>query len=272
MHAGNDRYAPMCVEYIFLGACLGYIQGLVLQAIFEREDLEVPQKVAVAQALGKILWIQNDLFMRWQLPQDTTLTGTNEQAHVARKAEHHSPSKPCSFLNIDVDSEEEVTQGRDTARDTSSPQTLNVSLHHPSSLENGCVLRQKDSSLLKLLRLTGIADGCDDPPLSQNSYELIERMRTVHVERLHDGSLELLLSPTGLTALQHEIERSGLAARLELDYDPWKPHQEAVDYFGLETAQKMFEEWTSKRARRLASVCGETGHFYRNLLQRHLVR
>lgn len=228
MHAGNDRFAPLCVEYTFLGACLGHVPGIVLQAIFEREDLKVPQKVAVAQALGKILWIQNDLSMRWQLPQDTISTGAHTRAHIAREPEPYNPSKPCSFL--------------------------------------------PDSSPLRLLRLTGTADGCENPPISQKIHEPVERMRMVHVERLHDGSLELLLSPAGVTALQHEIERSRLAARFELDYDPWKPHKEAVEYVGLDVVRAMFGKWTSMRARRPASVCDGTGYFYRNLLQSHSVR
>lgn len=65
MHVGQGRRHPLHVEYIHIGVCLGFIQDVMFEAILSHPRLKMDQKIAVVKALGKILWIQNDLFAKW---------------------------------------------------------------------------------------------------------------------------------------------------------------------------------------------------------------
>jgi Protoglobin len=53
------------VEYIHIGVLLGFIQDVVVEAVLSHPRLKLEQKIAVVKALGKVLWIQNDLFAKW---------------------------------------------------------------------------------------------------------------------------------------------------------------------------------------------------------------
>lgn len=65
MHVGQGRKHPLHVEYIHMGALLGFVQDILIDAILNHPDLKSDQKTAVIRALGKVLWIQNDLFAKW---------------------------------------------------------------------------------------------------------------------------------------------------------------------------------------------------------------
>lgn len=67
MHVGKGRKNPLHVDYIFLGACLGYIQDAMTEAILSHPRLELTQKIAIVKAIGKVIWIQNDLLAKWHL-------------------------------------------------------------------------------------------------------------------------------------------------------------------------------------------------------------
>ncbi|KAI4737399.1 hypothetical protein E4T50_12106 [Aureobasidium sp. EXF-12298] len=65
MHVGRGRQNPLHVDYVFLGACLGFIQDSLFEAILSHPRLEMHRKIAIVKALGKVSWIQNDLIERW---------------------------------------------------------------------------------------------------------------------------------------------------------------------------------------------------------------
>lgn len=65
MHVGKGRRNPLHVDYIFLGACLGFIQDCMFEAILSHPRLDINRKIAIVKALGKVIWIQNDLIERW---------------------------------------------------------------------------------------------------------------------------------------------------------------------------------------------------------------
>ncbi|RVD82507.1 uncharacterized protein DFL_006932 [Arthrobotrys flagrans] len=65
MHVGKGRKNPLHVEYVFLGVCLGFIQDAMFEAILSHPRLELYRKIALIKALGKVIWIQNDLMERW---------------------------------------------------------------------------------------------------------------------------------------------------------------------------------------------------------------
>jgi len=65
MHTGQGRKHPLHVDFIHIGALLGFVQDIVFEAILSHPRLKIEQKTAVIKALGKVLWIQNDLFAKW---------------------------------------------------------------------------------------------------------------------------------------------------------------------------------------------------------------
>jgi hypothetical protein len=67
MHTGRGwgKRHPLTVEYVHIGACLGYIQDCLFEAILSHPRLKIERKIAITRALGKVLWIQNDLFAKW---------------------------------------------------------------------------------------------------------------------------------------------------------------------------------------------------------------
>jgi hypothetical protein len=67
MHVGLGRVHPLHVEYVHLGACLSFIQDTMTEAILSHPKLEMRRKIALVKALGKVIWIQNDLMARWHV-------------------------------------------------------------------------------------------------------------------------------------------------------------------------------------------------------------
>ncbi|EXJ69601.1 uncharacterized protein A1O5_07637 [Cladophialophora psammophila CBS 110553] len=67
MHVGKGRRNPLHVDYIFLGVCLGYIQDSMTEAILSHPRVELTQKIAIVKAIGKVIWIQNDLMAKWHV-------------------------------------------------------------------------------------------------------------------------------------------------------------------------------------------------------------
>ena len=67
MHVGLGRTHPLHIEYIHIGACLSFIQDIMTEAILSHPRLPLSNKIALVKALGKIIWIQNDLFAKWHI-------------------------------------------------------------------------------------------------------------------------------------------------------------------------------------------------------------
>lgn len=65
MHIGKGRRSPLHVDYLFLGACLGYIQDALTEAILSHPKLPLQRKIAIVKAVGKVIWTQNDLLAKW---------------------------------------------------------------------------------------------------------------------------------------------------------------------------------------------------------------
>jgi hypothetical protein len=67
MHVGLGRTHPLHIEYIHIGVCLGFIQDIMTEAILSHPRLHLNNKIALVKALGKVIWIQNDLFAKWHI-------------------------------------------------------------------------------------------------------------------------------------------------------------------------------------------------------------
>ncbi|GAP89347.2 putative globin-like protein [Rosellinia necatrix] len=64
MHVGRGRKHPLHIEYVHIGACLSFIQDTFTEALLSHPRLRMEKKVALVKALGKVIWIQNDLFAK----------------------------------------------------------------------------------------------------------------------------------------------------------------------------------------------------------------
>ncbi|KAK4247396.1 globin-like-protein [Corynascus novoguineensis] len=74
MHTGLGRARPLHVEYIHIGAALAVIQDVLSEAILSHPRLTLARKIAIARAVGKVIWIQNDLFARWYVTDGDEFT------------------------------------------------------------------------------------------------------------------------------------------------------------------------------------------------------
>ncbi|TGZ82493.1 hypothetical protein EX30DRAFT_339776 [Ascodesmis nigricans] len=70
MHTGvagfkhRSKKPALRVEYIHCGILLGFVEDIFVDAVITHPDLDIPTKNAVARAVNKLIWIQNDLFAR----------------------------------------------------------------------------------------------------------------------------------------------------------------------------------------------------------------
>jgi hypothetical protein len=77
MHTGQPGFKhrqnrpELRVEYIHMGALLGFVVNVVIDAVLKMDDVPNEGKSAVLKALNKVIWIQNDLMAKWYIPQGT---------------------------------------------------------------------------------------------------------------------------------------------------------------------------------------------------------
>jgi hypothetical protein len=67
MHCRTTTRRGLHVEYVHLGMSLGFIQDVLTEEVLTHPRLKIDRKVAIVKAIGKVLWIQNDLFARWHV-------------------------------------------------------------------------------------------------------------------------------------------------------------------------------------------------------------
>lgn len=78
MHTGQpgfkhrEKRPELRVEYIHMGALLGFVIDIVLANVIPAEGLDLETKTKVLRALNKVLWIQNDLFAKAFLDEKPT--------------------------------------------------------------------------------------------------------------------------------------------------------------------------------------------------------
>ncbi|KAL2175453.1 globin-like-protein [Thermothelomyces heterothallicus CBS 202.75] len=86
MHTGLGRSRPLHIEYIHIGATLAVIQDVLSEAILSHPRLPLARRIAIVKALGKVVWIQNDLFARWYVTDGEEFTdGVDYASRLAEK-------------------------------------------------------------------------------------------------------------------------------------------------------------------------------------------
>lgn len=70
MHVGSGRRNPLHVDYMFLGICMGFVQDAFTEAILTNTTVDLRLRISIVRALGKLIWIQNDLLARWHINEE----------------------------------------------------------------------------------------------------------------------------------------------------------------------------------------------------------
>ena len=76
MHTGQPGFKhrvkkpELRVEYIHMGALLGYVVDIVVGAVIGMDVIDNVMKGRVIRALNKVVWIQNDLMARHYLLEE----------------------------------------------------------------------------------------------------------------------------------------------------------------------------------------------------------
>jgi hypothetical protein len=89
MHVGLGRAHPLHVEYIHLGACLSFIQDILTEAILCHPRLHLQRKIALVKAIGKVIWIQNDLMAKWHVKDGEEFIQENAEILIEKEGYLH---------------------------------------------------------------------------------------------------------------------------------------------------------------------------------------
>lgn len=143
MHIGKGRRNPLHVDYIFLGACMAYIQDSLFEAILSHPRLDLGRKIALVKALGKVIWIQNDLFARWHSLDGLEYrndSDDDDEVEMANEAEGFLHGKRVLGNNSSSGSSAEDDSSILTTSTASSGKTsLGRPIEEASHLNNGGV-------------------------------------------------------------------------------------------------------------------------------------
>jgi len=89
MHVGRGRKHPLHVEYIHIGVCMGFIHDILIEEILTHPRLKLDRKIAIVKAVGKVVWIQNDLFAKWHVRDGDEFKKQKQEPEVEREGFLH---------------------------------------------------------------------------------------------------------------------------------------------------------------------------------------
>lgn len=110
MHVGQGREHPLHIEYIHIGACLSFIQDTFTEAILSHPRMSLHRKIALVKALGKVIWIQNDLFAKWYVRDGEEYSQDSVKAEIEREGYLHGKKM--------VDSDDSSLGSDDTSKES----------------------------------------------------------------------------------------------------------------------------------------------------------
>ncbi|RYP04871.1 hypothetical protein DL764_004194 [Monosporascus ibericus] len=105
MHVGLGRVHPLHVEYIHLGACLSFIQDIMTEAILSHPRLNLQRKIALVKAIGKVIWIQNDLMAKWHCKDGREFEDSDKEITIEEEGYLHGKK---ILEDIDEDGSDET--------------------------------------------------------------------------------------------------------------------------------------------------------------------
>lgn len=118
MHVGKGRKHPLHIEYVHIGACLAFIQDTLTEALLSHPRIKMDRKIALVKALGKVIWIQNDLFAKWYVRDGDEFADEMEQ-HEYEKEGYLDGRKVLD----DIDEVEKEEDPEATPKSPRSPST-----------------------------------------------------------------------------------------------------------------------------------------------------
>ncbi|KAE8136506.1 Protoglobin-domain-containing protein [Aspergillus pseudotamarii] len=138
MHTGKDRMLAFNVEYIHIGACLGFIQDIIIDGIFSHPQLTLTFKIALVRALSKVIWIQNDLFARWRVRDGEEFEDNDAEAFHNKdkhtEKEHHHDDAASYMTRSNTQCSEAPSMFSETRSvDTFATQGTAATMHAPCS-------------------------------------------------------------------------------------------------------------------------------------------
>lgn len=89
MHVGLGRAHPLHIEYVHLGVCLAFIQDILSEAILSHPRLSLQRKIALVKAIGKVIWIQNDLMAKWHVKDGEEFDAEKEETVIEEEGYLH---------------------------------------------------------------------------------------------------------------------------------------------------------------------------------------
>ncbi|KAI9931833.1 hypothetical protein ASPWEDRAFT_169325 [Aspergillus wentii DTO 134E9] len=93
MHCGQERLHALNIEYIHIGALLGFIQDIFTEALMSHPHLSLSRKIALLRAINKIIWIQNDLFARFRVRDGEEFADEMSQINMEEEKEGYLGDK-----------------------------------------------------------------------------------------------------------------------------------------------------------------------------------
>ena len=100
MHVGSGRRNPLHVDYMFLGICMGYVQDAFTESILTNNTVDLRLRISVVRALGKLIWIQNDLLARWHINENNIGNNPNPQPETSGLPRSAAPSPVPAKANV----------------------------------------------------------------------------------------------------------------------------------------------------------------------------
>lgn len=85
---------------MFLGICMGYVQDAFTESILTNTTVDLRLRISVVRALGKLIWIQNDLLARWHINENNIGTNPNPQPETSGLPTSAAPSPIPSKANL----------------------------------------------------------------------------------------------------------------------------------------------------------------------------
>lgn len=110
MHCGQGRKASLNVEYVHIGICLGFIQDIFTEALLSHPRLSMSRKIALVRAIGKVIWIQNDLFAKWYVRDGEEFAGLSRGQETVDEEGYLNGKK---ILSEDVESSPTTDTGEE---------------------------------------------------------------------------------------------------------------------------------------------------------------
>ncbi|KAK3392912.1 Protoglobin-domain-containing protein [Podospora didyma] len=158
MHTGIGRQYPLHIEYVHIGACLAVIQDILTEAILSHPRLPLARKVAIVKALGKVIWIQNDLFTKWYVHDGEEFTDGMDFGEIEKEGWLHG--KKVLHEEVEGDAASEAASD-DTAVGT-SPASPTRSTGSKIPVKGVCPFTGVSASMEKLKVSPGSKSGAGE--------------------------------------------------------------------------------------------------------------